>query len=212
MNLFLFTCDWKWIFIFHILYPNSVSSPSTTPSFFTSPFLSFSTFLSLTRKKKFLRNTNKLKYNETKHKQTRKNWKKQENKRKRAQGKAKKLRFTHSHSFIENSVKKNTKLETTVYLKRAWYRPLLALCMLPQSLSVHITFAHADLVSIYYVLHPPGSYIPSTLLSGVCRFWGEGFDGYVTFRAAYSNASHSLHLWLWVSVFIPICCMRKILR
>lgn len=40
---------------------------------------------------------------------------------------------------------------------------------------------------------------------------GEEFDGNISFRADYSKVSHSLHnVWLWVSVFVPICCRRKI--
>lgn len=41
--------------------------------------------------------------------------------------------------------------------------------------------------------------------------WGEEFDGDISFRAEYSKVSHSLHyVWLWVAVFVPICCRRKI--
>lgn len=43
--------------------------------------------------------------------------------------------------------------------------------------------------------------------------WVNGFDGDTPFRANCSKVwSHSLHnFWQWVSVFVPICCKRKLL-
>ena len=40
---------------------------------------------------------------------------------------------------------------------------------------------------------------------------GEGLDGDIPFRAEWPKVFDSLHnVWLWVSVFVPICCWREL--
>ena len=52
----------------------------------------------------------------------------------------------------------------------------------------------------------------SSKSTGFTELWGEGFDGDIPFRAECSEVSHSLHnVWLWVFVFVHICCWRKFL-
>jgi hypothetical protein len=47
---------------------------------------------------------------------------------------------------------------------------------------------------------------------GFSEPWVEGCDRDIPFRAECSKVSHSLHIiWLWVSIFIPIYCRRKLL-
>ena len=42
--------------------------------------------------------------------------------------------------------------------------------------------------------------------------WGEQFDGDIFFRPECFKVSLVHNVWLWVSVFGPICCRRKSLR
>lgn len=41
--------------------------------------------------------------------------------------------------------------------------------------------------------------------------WGEGFNWDIPSRAEHLKDSHSLHVWLWTSVFFPILCRKKLL-
>lgn len=46
-----------------------------------------------------------------------------------------------------------------------------------------------------------------------CRapeLWREGVNGDCPFRAGGSKVCHGLCIWLWVSVFVPTCCKRKL--
>jgi hypothetical protein len=50
------------------------------------------------------------------------------------------------------------------------------------------------------------------LLLGSLSSEEELFGGDISFRAECPKVSHSMHdVWLWVSVFVPIGCRRKIL-
>jgi hypothetical protein len=48
--------------------------------------------------------------------------------------------------------------------------------------------------------------------SGFPEPWGKGLDRDIRFKAKYCKVFHSLYIvWLWVSVFVPIYCGRKLL-
>lgn len=50
------------------------------------------------------------------------------------------------------------------------------------------------------------------LFHGVGKFWGKGFGGDIPFRSEHPKSPHSLYnVWLWVSIFVPICSKRKLL-
>ena len=87
--------------------------------------------------------------------------------------------------------------------------------VLPPSLCLHMCADHVDLESLVFLLSSvtSGSYTLSASSSmGFPESWGERFDGDVLFRYDCSMVSRSLHIvWLWVSVFVPICYRTKLL-
>ena len=87
--------------------------------------------------------------------------------------------------------------------------------VLPLSLYLHMCADHVDLETLVFLLSSvtSGSYTLSASSSmGFPESWGERFDGDVLFRYDCSMVSRSLHIvWLWVSVFVPICYRTKLL-
>lgn len=82
-------------------------------------------------------------------------------------------------------------------------------------MSLH-DFDHIDLEVIVFLVSSisSGSYILCASLSIQCAeaFDGDGFDGDTSFWIECSKVSNSRHIiWLWVSIFVPICYKRKIL-
>lgn len=75
-------------------------------------------------------------------------------------------------------------------------RPMQVLCMLPQSLCIHMFINHGDLED-FSILHPVWFLQSICLL--FCRVpWG--FDGVFMFKVEYSKLSHSLAWSLTVSL------------
>lgn len=57
-----------------------------------------------------------------------------------------------------------------------------------------------------------GSYIPSGFSSaGFPEFGGEGFDGNILFKNCVFEGFTLPNVWLWVPLFVHICCRRKFL-
>ena len=99
------------------------------------------------------------------------------------------------------------------YWELIWLSCVQSLCLLPQSLWVHMCVSLQCLEGI-------ASFV-SSILPGFCSLFassssglpkplGKWFDEDLPLRSEYSTICHSLHIaQLWVSVFIPIYCRRK---
>lgn len=90
------------------------------------------------------------------------------------------------------------------HTQKNWSRPIQALCMLPPSLGVPMTFAYAELDALTFLVPsiPSNSYSlsisSSTESPEPCR---EGFDGEILFRAEYTKVSDSSrNIWLGLCV------------
>jgi hypothetical protein len=96
-------------------------------------------------------------------------------------------RPTHSHT---QGGHKNTKLEAITYAQRPG-ADLQVLCMLPQSLWVHSSFAHVDLAGLVFMVSFPSSSVTPSISSpsGFPGHRGEGFDGDIPFTAVSSRVS-----------------------
>lgn len=83
-----------------------------------------------------------------------------------------------------------------------WYSPWLSFRMRSPGSCKEVSSTTSKAI-------PSDSYILPASSSRVS--WGEEFDGEISFRSESSEISHSLHIfWLWVFVFVPIGCMRKL--
>lgn len=84
------------------------------------------------------------------------------------------------------------------------------LCMLSQSLLVPMRFDPYRAFDSFISSHPALAF---PLHLGFSGPWGERVDGDIQFRNQFSMVSHSGHIIrrLWVSMFVPICCRRKLL-
>lgn len=105
---------------------------------------------------------------------------------------------------------KNNKLEAVIYTQRTWCWSLQVLCLL--LVWVHMNFHNIDLKDLVslvpFILS--GSFI--VLIHGVPWDLGEGFDRHIPFSTECSKVSQCLHnIRMSFSVFVPICCRRKLL-
>lgn len=110
---------------------------------------------------------------------------------------------------------KNTKLVVIIHTQMTRCRPMKSLCMLHQSLWVHLSPDDIDLEALVFLMSymSSGSQIifassftvyPETLM--------EEINGDMWFRTEYSRNLDSLHsVWLLFSLYVTICCRRKIL-
>lgn len=84
--------------------------------------------------------------------------------------------------------------------------------MTPQPLWFLMSYNHVDFDGLTYLLFSSSSGAYTLSASSDTGFpvqW-EGFDGGIPLRAKCSKVSHTLsNMWLWVSIFVPICCHRK---
>lgn len=189
-------------------------SPTCTPLGSSPPPLSpvFIAFLSLENKQ--ASKGNEVKCNKIKQKLTHQTWTKQRNKRKRAQTRQKKQRPICSHN---QKVHKNTKVKAILYTKRTQYEPVQALCMLPQSLRVHIYSEHVHKKALFSWC-PPSLLLHSfqlltffliPLLQGSLSPKRRDLMEIAHLELSIPRSFTLCNVWLWL--FVSLCCRRKFL-
>lgn len=98
-------------------------------------------------------------------------------------------------------------------MQRIWYRPIHALCMLPQYLRVHTCVGHVNLADLLLVFSiPSGSCILSASSAvGFSEPWGSNVMATSTLELNVPEPLTLHNVWLWVSLFGPLCFWRKLL-
>lgn len=100
-------------------------------------------------------------------------------------------------------------MEAIEYAQRTLCRMAQTLHMLAQSLWLHTCFDLLIRMSVFpwCPTFPVAFTLSTSSYEDFPELWGERFDGGIQLRVECSRVFQSLYNdWLWVSVFILICC------
>ena len=94
-------------------------------------------------------------------------------------------------------------------MQRTWYRPMQTLCMLPQSLWVHMCIQTVGVEGLVFLVpsFPSGLYTFLPPLHRVPEPWWEGLDGQILFRAVFHGLSFSAY-----SLALGLCISSHLLQ